>query len=84
MWNLFGEAPSKLSMLEDGDEVKLPIDLQSKNTMVNVAQNKAAIDYCACPTPPPLPHLLGSAVRLKVRLFCAEAAACTCSSSFFS
>ena len=35
-------------MLEE-ELPKLPIDLQSKNTMVNVAQNKAAIDYCACP-----------------------------------
>mmetsp|Transcript_89613 Transcript_89613/g.145131 ORF Transcript_89613/g.145131 Transcript_89613/m.145131 type:complete len:82 (+) Transcript_89613:9-254(+) len=24
----------------------LPIDLESNNTMVNVAQNKAAIDFC--------------------------------------
>ena len=43
-------------MLEE-ELPKLPIDLQSKNTMVNVAQNKAAIDYCACPArlclPPP-------------------------------
>lgn len=34
------------------DEVQLPIDMQSKNTMVNVTQNKAAIDYCERPGPP--------------------------------
>jgi hypothetical protein len=33
------------------DEVQLPIDMQSKNTMVNVAKNKAAIDYCELPRP---------------------------------
>ena len=52
LWQL-SEAP----MLEE-ELPKLPIDLQSKNTMVNVAQNKAAIDYCACPArfACPLPH----------------------------
>jgi hypothetical protein len=38
-------------MLEE--EAKLPIDLQSKNTMINVTQNKAAIDYCECSSPLP-------------------------------
>ena len=35
------------------EEAKLPIDLQSKNTMINVKQNKAAIDYCECSSPFP-------------------------------
>jgi|LauGreDrversion2_3_1035106.scaffolds.fasta_scaffold220031_2 hypothetical protein len=30
-------------------ESLLPIDMESKNSMVDVAQNKAAIDYCTRP-----------------------------------
>jgi hypothetical protein len=30
-------------------ESLLPIDMESKNSMVDVARNKAAIDYCKRP-----------------------------------
>lgn len=44
MWMPYEEG----SMLnETTEEVTLPMDMQSKNSMVDVARNKAAIDYCA-------------------------------------
>jgi hypothetical protein len=44
MWYFNGEG----SMLDETTEgVALPMDMQSKNSMVDVARNKAAIDYCA-------------------------------------
>ncbi len=44
MWTPLGEG----SMLDEAtEEVTLPMDMQSKNSMVDVARNKAAIDYCA-------------------------------------
>ena len=47
MWTLSDEGRNMLE--ETTEEVKLPIDMQSKNSMVDVARNKAAIDYCAYP-----------------------------------
>ena len=47
MWTLSDEGRNMLE--ETTEEVKLPMDMQSKNSMVDVARNKAAIDYCAYP-----------------------------------
>ena len=46
MWTLSGEGRNSV-LQEKAEEVKLPMDMQSKNSMVDVARNKAAIDYCA-------------------------------------
>ena len=56
MWNPSGEGRNMLE--ETTEEVKLPMDMQSKNSMVDVARNKAAIDYCAYPCRIPYPCLL--------------------------
>ena len=55
MWNPSGEGRNMLE--ETTEEVKLPMDMQSKNSMVDVARNKAAIDYCAYSCRIPYPCL---------------------------